>query len=123
MRCYLITCDLYRTKRRNLLTDRIREISIEWEHPHSSLWVVKTNLTAGQIRSAILPHLDFNDRIYVCEAGQDRAEFNALSAGGGSMMRIEDARPRSRMLEGIFSRNGRGSRHLKAATSRSLRST
>ncbi len=122
MRCHIITCDLYRQKRAGQLTDVIRRLSSEWEHPHGGVWVVKTELTAGELRSAILPHLDFQDRIFICEAGQDRAEFNALPNGGGKVTQIDAVRDTSRLLAGIFSRDGKNSRHLKAATSKSLQS-
>lgn len=122
MRRYAITCDFYRPKRCKALGDIIKKLSDEWEHPLTGLWLVKTSLTAGEIRTALLPHLDFQDRIYICEVGADNAEFNALPASGGKVTHIEEAREKSRMLAGIFSRNGQGSRHLKAATSKNLRS-
>ena len=104
MRCYLITCELHKTKRRNALTDHIRRFSSEWKHPHDGLWLVKTSLTAREIRSAILPHVDFNDRIFICEAGHDHAEFNGLSSGGGrvTQLDLESVPRKSRILEGIF---------------------
>jgi hypothetical protein len=120
MRRYAITCEFYRTKRAAAIGDCVRKIATEWEHPLSGMWLVKTALSAGEIRSALLALLDFQDRLYICEAGPDKAEFNALHSGGGKVLRIEDARARSRLLTAIFSRTGHGSRHLKAASARSL---
>jgi hypothetical protein len=122
MRSYAITCEFYRPKRESMLTEHIRSLAGEWEHPHAGMWLVETRLSAQEIRSAQLPHLDFHDRLFVCEAGFDRAEFNALPAPGGKVTQIDVARHRSRLLSGIFSRDGRASRHLKAATARNLRS-
>lgn len=123
MRSYAISCEFYRGKKGlAALTDQIRRIASEWEQPHAGTWVVKTEMSAMEIRSALLPHVDFNDRLFICEAGEDRAEFNALPAHGVKVTHIEAARQRSRLLGGIFSRNGRASRHLKPATSRSLQS-
>lgn len=123
MRCHILTCELYRPKRAHIVSEAIRRIAVEWQHPHGGVWIVKTPMTAGELRSALLPHLDFQDRLFICEAGEDRAEFNALPAGGGKVMQIEAASSEgSRMLAGIFSRDGARSRHLKAATARSLQS-
>jgi hypothetical protein len=123
MRSYVIACEFYRGKKgQAALTDQIRCIAEQWEQPNAGTWLVRTELPASAIRSALLPHLDFKDRIFICEAGEDRAEFNALPACGVKVTNIEMARERSRLLAGIFSRNGRSSRHLRAATSRSLQS-
>lgn len=122
MRRYAITCEFYRAKRAAAVGDCIRRIASQWEHPLASVWIVKTSLSAGDIRSALLTHLDFQDRLYICEAGADTAEFNAVPSSGGKVMRIDDARVKNRILTGIFSRNGQGSRHLRDATAKSLKS-
>ncbi len=123
MRSYVISCEFYRGKKgQAALTDQIRFIASEWEQPHAGTWIVRTEKAASEIRTALLPHLDFNDRIFICEAGEDRAEFNALPACGVKVTSIDVARDKSRLLARIFSRDGTNSRHLRAATSRSLRS-
>jgi hypothetical protein len=86
------------------------------------MWVVETSLSVSDIRAALLPHLDFQDRVYITEAGANKAEFNTRPDSGGKVTQIVDARSQSRMLASIFSRNGQGSRHLRAATAKSLKS-
>src|SRR5258706_1553183 len=115
MRRYVITCEFYRAKRAALIDNCIREISSEWERPLAGLWLINTSLSAGDIRSALLSNLDFQDRLYVCEIGADAAAFNALPSSGGNVMNMDDARAKNRILTGIFSRDGRNSRHLRAA--------
>jgi hypothetical protein len=123
MRRYIITCELYKAKRAAPVADSIRRLAAEWHHPLNAVWIVKTPLSASEIRSALQPHLDFQDRLYICEAGSEAAEFNALAASGGKITQIGEARSRNRMLASIFGRDGNSSRHLKAATARNLKST
>jgi hypothetical protein len=119
---YVIACEFFRARRAPAVGDCIRKIATEWQHPLANMWIVETSLSAGEIRSALLPHLDFQDRVYITETGASSAEFNTLTDGGGKVTQIEDARSQSRMLASIFSRNGKSSRHLKAATAKSLKS-
>ena len=119
---YVIACEFFRARRSPAVGDCIRKIASEWQHPLANLWIVETSLSASDIRSAVLPHLHFQDRIYISETGASTAEFNTLPDSGGKVTQIEDARSQSRMLASIFSRNGQGSRHLKAATAKSLKS-
>jgi hypothetical protein len=113
---YVIACEFFRAKPSAAVGDCIRKIASEWQHPLSNIWIVETSLTARDIRSALLPHLSFQDRVFISESGETTAEFNTLPDRGGKVTQIEDARNKSRMLASIFSRNGQGSRHLKAAT-------
>jgi hypothetical protein len=115
---YVIACELSRVRPAPAVEDCIRKIASEWQHPLANMWIVETSLSADEIRSALLPHLGFQDRVYITEAGVSTAEFNVLPDRGGKVTQIADARSRgqSRMLASIFSRNGQGSRHLKAAT-------
>jgi hypothetical protein len=123
MRRYVITCEFYRAKRAALFGERLHGLVSDWEQPLSGLWLVTTGLHASDLRSALLPHLDFQDRLYICEAGSDAAAFNAQpSATRPKVTDLDYARQRSRMLTGIFSRGGGASRHLRAATAKSLKS-
>jgi hypothetical protein len=122
MRCYAISCELVREKRALALTQAIHEIAEEWQQPQKSLWLVRTALSAQDLRSALLPFLDFKDRLFICETGEDRVEFNALQSSGGRVLELGENRSRSPILSAIFSRNGTRNRHLKAATSRNLQS-
>lgn len=122
MHRYIITCELYRAKRASAIADCIRRLASEWEHPLAEVWVVTTQLNAAGIRSALLAHLDLQDRLYICEAGSDAAGFNALQASGGKVTPIEQGRAKNRMLATIFGRDGKSSRHLKAATAKNWKS-
>ena len=119
---YVIACEFYRSNGANAATDTIRRLSSQWEHPLSGLWIIETTFSAGDIRAALLAHLDSRDRIYIREAGGDTAEFNTMTVGGGKVTQIGEARSKSRMLAAIFSRDGKRSRHLMAATSENLKS-
>lgn len=128
MHRYVIACEFSRAKSATAVADAIRRLSNEWEHPLSGLWVVETAFSARDIRSALLAHMDGNDRIYVTEAGRDKAEANVMPAGGakvtpiGPVMQLNEVRGKNRMLTAIFSRSGKKSRHLMAATSENLKS-
>lgn len=127
MNRYVIACEFYRVKRATEFADAVRKLASQWERPLAGVWIVETTLSASDIRSLLLAHADFQDRVYITEAGRDVAMFNTLPASGGKVTQLDQARaeqPRSknRMLTAIFSRNGKTSRHLTAATSKSLRS-
>lgn len=119
---YVIACEFYRDSGATEAVDTIRRLASHWEHPLSGLWIVETAFSAGDIRAALLAHLDCRDRVYIREAGTDAAEVNTVSASGGKVTPIGEARAKSRMLAAIFSRNGKRSRHLMAATSGNLKS-
>lgn len=119
---YVIACEFYRERGANEAADTIRRLANHWEHPLSGLWIVETAFSAGDIRAALLAHLDYRDRVYIRDAGADTAEFNTISARGGKVTQIGEARAKSRMLAAIFSRSGKRSRHLMAATSGNLKS-
>jgi hypothetical protein len=90
--------------------------------PNVWAWLVKRPLGAHEIRAALLPNLDFQDRLFICELGSDAAEFNALPTVGRQSGQLELTRNKSRMLTAIFARNGQSSRLLKAASVGSLQS-
>ncbi|MFY9643077.1 MAG: hypothetical protein WCD20_17135 [Rhodomicrobium sp.] len=122
MHRYVIACEFYRANGAAEAADTIRRLATQWQHPLSSLWIVETSFSAGDIRAALLAHLDTRDRLYIREAANDTAEFNTTPAGGGKVTQIGEARVKSRMLAAIFSREGKRSRHLMAATSENLKS-
>jgi hypothetical protein len=125
---YVIACEIKRAKGAVELADTIRRLSSQWEHPLSGLWVVETMFKAQDIRSALLSHMEPQDRLFITEAGQDRADSNALHASGakvtkiGPVTQLAEVQGRHRMLTAIFSRSGKKSRHLTAATSENLKS-
>ncbi|MGO8951866.1 MAG: hypothetical protein ACLQF2_00755 [Rhodomicrobium sp.] len=122
MHRYVIACEFYRANGAAEAADTIRRLASQWQHPLSGLWIVETSFSAGDIRAALLAHADSRDRIYIREAGNDTAELNTTPASGGKITQIGEARAKSRMLAAIFSRNGKRSRHLMAATSENLKS-
>lgn len=117
MRRYIITCEISRAKRSSAIADCIRKLASEWHHPLGGVWLVSTALNASDIREALLSELDFQDRVYICEAGVDSSQFNAIGASGGKITQIGEVRAKNRMLASIFSRDGKSSRHLKPAAS------
>ncbi len=119
---YVIACEFYRGSGAAAAADTIRRLASQWEHPLTGLWIVETSFSAGDIRAALLAHLDSRDRIYIREAGEDTSEINTMPASGGKITQIGEARTKSRMLAAIFSRDGKRSRHLMAATSENLKS-
>jgi len=119
---YVIAGEFYHASGAAQAADAVRRLASHWEHPLTGLWIVETAFSAGDIRAALLAHLDSRDRIYIREAGGDMAEFNTMPASGEKITQIGEARTKSRMLAAIFSRNGKRSRHLMAATSENLKS-
>ncbi len=128
MHRYVIACEVSRAKGATEVADTIRRLSSQWEHPLSGLWVVETAFKAQDIRAALLEHMDAHDRLYITEAGRDKAECNALEAAGekvtaiGPITQLAKVGGKNRMLTAIFSRSGKRSRHLTAATSENLKS-
>ncbi len=128
MHRYVIACEISRAKGATEVADAIRRLSSQWEHPLAGLWVVETAFNSRDIRSALLAHMDSRDRLYITEAGRDKAEVNVIRAGGekvtpiGPVVQLNEVRGMNRMLTAIFSRTGKRSRHLMAATAENLKS-
>ncbi|MGO9171429.1 MAG: hypothetical protein ACLP7P_05645 [Rhodomicrobium sp.] len=128
MHRYVIACEVNRAKGAVQVADAIRRLASQWEHPLAGLWVVETAFKAQDIRTALLAHLDAKDRLYITEAGLDTAQSNAVPSSGakvtpiGPVTKVNDVQGRNRMLTAIFSRSGKRSRHLTAATAENLKS-
>ncbi len=128
MQRYVIACEFNRAKGATQVADAIRRLASQWEHPLAGLWIVETAFSARDIRIALLAHMDAKDRLYITEAGRDKAESNVVPASGakvtpiGPVMQINEVRGKNRMLTGIFSRTSKKSRHLMAATAENLKS-
>jgi hypothetical protein len=125
---YVIACEVNRAKGAVQVADAIRRLASQWEHPLAGLWVVETAFKAQDIRAALLAHMDAKDRLYITEAGLDKAESNVVPSSGakvtpiGPVMKVNDLQGQNRMLTAIFSRSGKRSRHLMAATAENLKS-
>ena len=91
---YVIACEISRAKGAVELADTIRRLSSQWEHPLSGLWVVETTFKAQDIRSALLSHMEPQDRLFITEAGQDKAEVERTAWPAGRRSR-KSARSRS----------------------------
>ncbi len=128
MHRYVIACEVNRAKGAVQVADAIRRLASQWEHPLAGLWVVETAFKAQDIRTALLAHLDAKDRLYITEAGLDTAQSNAVPSSWakvtpiGPVTKVNDVQGRNRMLTAIFSRSGKRSRHLTAATAENLKS-
>jgi hypothetical protein len=125
---YVIACEIKRAKGANAFADAIRRLASQWERPLDGLWIVETKFKAQEIHDALNGHLGMADRLYVIEAGRDVAETNAMAKSGqkitqiGPVMQLAQVAGMNRMLTAIFSRSGKKSRHLMAATSENLKS-
>lgn len=77
MTTFLITYDLNRPGQdyTNLI-EAIKLLGFTWAHPELSVWMVRSNSSARAIRDALLPYLDRNDKLLVCEIGKDAAWSN-----------------------------------------------
>ncbi len=71
---YLITYDLKAPgKDYEALFEAIKQISIDWCHPLSSVWIIKSNeSSANNIYSPLKSKLDENDYIFVCELNDNK---------------------------------------------------
>jgi hypothetical protein len=66
MRTYLIGYDLNRPGQKySELFDAIKEIANGWWHHLDSTWLIKTNLSAVEIRDKLSPHIDSGDELLV----------------------------------------------------------
>ncbi|MGV3588560.1 MAG: hypothetical protein ACO1OF_16260 [Adhaeribacter sp.] len=66
MKTYLIGYDLISPGQDyEELFDAIKSLSKIWWHSLDSTWIIKTNMSAVDIRNSLLPYLDTNDEILV----------------------------------------------------------
>lgn len=74
MASYLISYDLNKPGQNySDLYDAIKKVGSTWWHCLDSTWIVKSTKSAAQIRDALLPCLDKNDRILVVITGREAA--------------------------------------------------
>ena len=68
MRTYLVGYDLNRPRGNDAYTDlikAIKDLANGWWHHLDSTWIVKTNLSAVQIRDMLTPHIDKGDELLI----------------------------------------------------------
>jgi hypothetical protein len=123
MRRYIISYDLYRPGNNySDFTAEIKRLGEDWEHPLANLWIIETDHSAAEIRSALGKHLVTGDKLYICEAGEDLAAME-IAPGSPSRMSAVTAYERApvRLLANVLADSPlRESRLLTAATEENL---
>lgn len=89
MNTYLITYDLVSPGQNytNLFA-AIRGLGSNCK-PLLSTWIVRSNLTAGQIRDTLAQHVDANDKIFVAFIGDNWASWNLTAADVNWLKSVE----------------------------------
>ena len=89
MRQYIISYDLYRPGHNySDLTGAIKRLGDDWDHPLANFWIIDTDLSADEIRSALTVHMVAGDKLYVREAGHDIASMDIAPGSPGRMTAI-----------------------------------
>lgn len=77
MNTYLISYDLIRPEKDyTRLLAHIK--SYTWAYPLKSLWLIKSSLTAEQVRNAARAHMDANDKVLVIDVTSRAAAWANL---------------------------------------------
>lgn len=78
MKTYIISYDLTKPGRNyDELYAAIKAYGT-WAHINQSVWAVKTNQTAVQVRDRLQQCLDSNDRLFVVRSGTEAAWDNVI---------------------------------------------
>lgn len=73
MPAFVVSYDLIRQGQNyTCLIDRLKGYGTHW-HMQQSVWIVVTNQTSSQIRDHLMPCLDSNDKLFVCQLHRDGA--------------------------------------------------
>lgn len=64
MNSYLVTYDLIKRKNYPELIKILEGFTTRW-HCLGSVWIIKTTLTAAQLRDALIKHIDDDDKLIV----------------------------------------------------------
>ena len=76
--CKLITYDLRKAGQNyDGLIQKIKNLGV-WGKVCESVWVVKTTLSAIQVRDALLSQIDSNDRLFVASLIGETAWINSI---------------------------------------------
>jgi hypothetical protein len=82
---YLITYELFRPGQNyHSLFAAIRSVDFNAQHPMNHTWFVRTNLTAVQINNTIRQHVDYNDKLFICQV----TEYSSTNMGQGNWLGI-----------------------------------
>ncbi len=80
MNTYLISYDLIRPgKDYTHLHEHLKSYG-DWAKPLESVWLIKSNLGAEQLRNTVQTHMDGNDRIFVVDVTSRAAAWDKLPA-------------------------------------------
>jgi hypothetical protein len=116
MRRYVITCEFHQD---NATFDKhVRLVDPRCEHPHSSVWVVRSVLVAAELRYNLMAFLTPEDKLFVCEAGIDMAGSTGVAVREAPVAHNVVPFPRrskSSMLTSVFASSGRTSRMFTGA--------
>ena len=118
MRRYIISYDLYRPGNNySDLTAEIKRLGDDWEHPLANLWVIETDISASEIRSALGHFLVTGDKLYICEAGKDLASMD-IGPGTPSRMTAVTAYERApvRLLANVLGKEASAAKETRLLT-------
>lgn len=75
---YIVTYDLVNRKDYSPLLNKMKSYK-SWAHPLESVWIIKTNETASEIKESISNFLSENDKLLVMKTTQG-ASWSGLSS-------------------------------------------
>lgn len=79
MSSILIGYDLNRQGQNyNALIDKIKSLSSTYWHCLDSTWIIKTQLTAQQVRDTLKPFVDQNDELLAIDVSGDAAAWTGF---------------------------------------------
>lgn len=75
---YLITYDLNKPGQQyESLYVAIKQVG-NWNHPLESVWFVEANNTISQVRDHLKPHIDANDKLFICLPCSNKANGGVM---------------------------------------------
>jgi len=79
MKTFLISYDLGVPETHNdyeILSNHLKSLYTSWSRPVKSVWIIKSEKTAGMIRDEIKLALDSNDKLIVVEMSGNWGTYN-----------------------------------------------
>lgn len=79
MKTFLISYDLGVPETHSsyiALSNYLKSLYSSWARPVKSVWIIKSNKNAEQIRDEIKATLDYNDRLIVVEMSENWGTYN-----------------------------------------------
>lgn len=81
MKTFLISYDLGAPETHNdyvVLSSHLKSLYVSWARPVKSVWIIKSNKNAEEIRDEIKSVFDSNDKLIVVEMSGDWGTYNIL---------------------------------------------